>query len=56
MPHFKLKVYCTTTGIYLTDLIPEDAAMLILLDNEELCPRFDYELHDSNGIAVDYEE
>lgn len=51
-----LKVYCMTTDIYLTDLIPEDAAMLVMLNNEELYPRLNYELHDANGIAVDYEE
>ncbi len=56
MSELYLKVYCLTTDIYLTDLIPEEAAAAIMLNNEDLYPRLNYELHDKDGIAIDYEE
>lgn len=56
MNHLKLKIYCSTTGLYLTDLILENLAYKKLAEFEDSKPKLDFELHDESGKAIDYED
>jgi len=51
----KLKLYCSTTGIYLSELVPEEIAYDMLLEQELNHPRMDFEVHDHYGNPIDYE-